>query len=654
MPKVAVIVPIYNVEPYIEQCINSLTAQTMRDIDIICVDDCGTDKSMEIVERLAQADKRIKIVHNTQNSGLSTSRNNGVRACDAEYIMFCDSDDWFANDMCEKMYNAITADGADIAICGTEVIYEADHNMKSGDDNYFAVRHDGTMDKDMGILRRYAVCAWNKIYKRAIMTEHDVWFPQGLKYEDEFFYPAYLTYVNKVAFVPEKLYKYRRRAGSIMNTTFGHKEKLNIDNLKIAFAYYDFLKSHNILADDINAFWVNMFIKMFDGALEKNAQYNWGRVFDVANEFIANNYSKFSVSFWGKCAIQNIIDRRPPVQKYFGGLFRVRTSPMKREWCIGNTPVWKIKFNQIQTKYYLFGIRVWKKNKKITFPKPSELVELNIDDGQLVDQLKKIGNFTYIPNPGNAGDMLIAAATMGFFEKHNLPYTMYKDGGDIDTVVYGGGGIWTADYKKDWLKHLEVLNQAKKIVILPSSFNNCPELIDALDERFVVFCREKRSYEYVKGANTRATVLLDHDMAFRMTTKQLAKPYAISTKTVDALDKVDWQSIPKNAMFMRGDGESAGKYKTDLDVSELAGWYLLSAKPDWINFCAQLMLSVVNQADAVVTDRLHVAIAGLLTGKTVYMLDNTYGKLSAVYEHSMKQFKNVHFCTEMPEFGARQ
>lgn len=649
MSKLAVIVPIYNVEPYIEQCIKSLTAQTMRDIEIICVDDCGTDKSLDIVKQLAKADKRIKIIRNKQNSGLSESRNNGVRACDAEYIMFCDSDDYFATDMCEKMYNAITVDGADLAICGTEVIYEADFDQKSGDDNYFAVRHSGTIDNNPEIMRWYAVCAWNKIYKREIMEKHDVWFPKGLKYEDEFFYPAYLNWVNKVAFVPEKLYKYRRRAGSIMNTTFSKKEKLNIDNLKIAFAYYEFLNKHNLLANNIDSFWINMFVKMFDSALERNATHNFETIYDVANEFIKSHYSEKNVSFYTRCAMKNIIAKRPQLRKYMGGAFRVRTTPLKREWCVGNTPIWKIKRFPTKNKYYLFGIRVAHKSIKPNFPKPRQLVEVQMDDLQLINELKKLGKFTYIPNPGNAGDMLIATATMGFFEKYKLTYEMYNTDANIDTVVYGGGGIWTADYKKDWMKHLEVLNQAKKIVILPSSFNNCPELIDALDERFVVFCREKRSYEYLMKANTRAKILLDHDMAFRMTTIQINKSYKLSAKMIEKLNNIDWNNIPKNAMFMRADRESAGNHKTDLDVSELAGGYSLYIKPKWVNFCAQLMLSVVNQAEVVITDRLHVAIAGLLTGKTVYMLDNTYGKLSAVYEHSMKQFENVHFCTTMPE-----
>ena len=647
--KLAIIVPVYNVEPYIEQCLTSLVNQTMQDIEIICVDDCGTDNSMKIVEKYAKTDKRIKIVHNEQNSGLSESRNNGVRATKAEYVMFCDSDDWFADDMCEKMYNAITAENADWAICGTQVIYEADHDKKDSDDVYFAVTHSGTHDKDMNIMRRYAVCAWNKIYKRDILVKNNVWFPRGLKYEDEFMFRAYMTQINKIAFVPEKLYKYRRRAGSIMNTTFKQKQKLNLDYLKIAFAYYEFLSEHNLPDVDTDAFWGYTFVNMMNASLNQNAPENWDKIYDIANDFIRQHYGSATVSFDIMCAMDNIIKRHPPKRKYLGGLVRVNTTPQKYEWRIIGIPVWKIKRIRAKTKYYLLGIRIAHKNIKPVFCKPNCLNEIHTDDTQLVRELTKLGKFSYIPNPGNAGDMLIAAATLGFFDKYKLPFQMYKKNGCLDAVVYGGGGIWTADYKRDWIKHLEILKKAKQIVILPSSFNNCPELIDALDERFVVFCREKRSFEYMVAANTGAKIILDHDMAFRMTTKQFKKTYKLSDKMIDTLNNIKWGEIPRTAMFMRADRESAGKYKTDLDVSELAVGYSLTMKPKWINFCAQLMLGVVNQADVVVTDRLHVAIASLLAGKTVYMLDNTYGKLSAVYNHSMTQLKNVHFCTEMPE-----
>lgn len=359
MAKLAVIVPVYNVEPYIKDCINSLIQQTMHDIDIICVDDCGTDKSIKIVEQFAQQDKRIKIVHNDKNSGLSESRNNGVRACNAEYIMFCDSDDFFAPDMCEKMYNAITAGGADIAICGTEVIYEADHDQKKLDDGYFAIRHSGVVEKTNDIVRQYSVCTWNKIYHRDIIEAHNVWFPTGLKYEDEYFWRAYMIWVNKIAFVPEKLYKYRRRAGSIMSNTFSQKQKLNTDNLKIAFAFWDYLKTQNILNENAEMFWDYTFYKMVNGCLNKNAQENWPRVFDMACEFIDKNCEVNSLPFYIQCEINNIKRRIPQITMYLGGLMRRRATPFKTEFCVFKMPVWKIKPSPDRQKYYLVGIRVW-------------------------------------------------------------------------------------------------------------------------------------------------------------------------------------------------------------------------------------------------------------------------------------------------------
>ena len=162
-------------------------------------------------------------------------------------------------------------------------------------------------------------------------------------------------------------------------------------------------------------------------------------------------------------------------------------------------------------------------------------------------------------------------------------------------------------------------------------------------------CREEKSYNYLKSANTKAKIILDHDMALRGPKTKANCSYRKNARHIGIENKLQDITVPKIAYFMRADCESNGKHKTDLDVSELT-WGTEKSSKNWINFCATLMLYVINQAEVIITDRLHVAIAGLLLGKEVYMLDNTYGKLSAVYNHSMKQFKNIHFCTELPEF----
>ena len=251
MPKVSVIVPIYNVEQYIRECITSLTCQTLQDIEIICVDDCGTDKSMGIVEQLAKTDERIKVIHNKQNSGLSESRNNGMKHATAPYIMFCDSDDFFAPNMCEVMYEGMENTGAELGIFGFEVIYEANFDRKDADDRYFAVRHQGCLPLTQEIQDAQPVCACGKIYRRSIIENNDMTFPKGLKHEDEFWFPAYCTWVKNILFVKDKFYKYRRRAGSIMNTVF-QKKRLQLDLLLIAIEYFEYIKKHNQLDERLD------------------------------------------------------------------------------------------------------------------------------------------------------------------------------------------------------------------------------------------------------------------------------------------------------------------------------------------------------------------------------------------------------------------
>lgn len=646
MPKISVIVPVYNVEKYISTCLESLLKQTLSDIEIICVDDCGTDESMRIVEKIAKTDKRIKIINNEQNSGLSESRNNGMKCATAPYIMFCDSDDWFAEDMCEKMYTAITCDNADLAICGTEVIYEADHDRKSSDDRYFAIQHGGTIDLTQDIQDKYSVCAWNKIYKREIINKYNVLFPRGLKYEDNYFYSAYCLWVEKVAFVSDKLYKYRRRAGSIMNSTYGNKV-LNLDTIKIAIAWFKYATEHNKINEKTNWFWGKFFYELVCNSLDYSSKDNHKKCYEMAQKFIQENLDVTTLDNRARRNIAQIMHRTIKPRRMLGGLIKIQTTPDETFLRVCGVKVLRAKYDTYKTKYYLMGMRVFHRSPTAKIDIPELINKPDFDDTNLLRELKKLGRFTYIPNPGNIGDMLIASATYDFFKRNHIkfnPYQKHTNPGKY--IVYGGGGIWTADYEKDWCKFLPWFQNAERVVILPGSFNNCQKLIDILDERFVVFCREKRSYEYLKSTNTRAKILLDHDMAFRL--KNMPKQINIVGKGAVVLKSVAFDSIPQTALFMRVDRESAGKYKTDLDVSDIT-YGMHYDKRDWIDYCTGLMMNVINRADTIVTDRLHVAIMAHLLNKQVYMMDNTYGKLSAVYEHSMKQFENVHFCTTMPE-----
>lgn len=114
-PKVSVIVPVYNVEKYLERCIESLWQQTLSDIEIVLVDDCATDTSPSICDKLACQDTRIKVVHKPVNQGLGMARNTGIENASGQYVMFLDSDDTYAPDACERLYSACEENHAEIA-----------------------------------------------------------------------------------------------------------------------------------------------------------------------------------------------------------------------------------------------------------------------------------------------------------------------------------------------------------------------------------------------------------------------------------------------------------------------------------------------------------------------------------------------------------
>lgn len=113
-PKVSVIIPVYNVEPFLARCLDSVVGQTLREIEIVCVDDGSPDRSIDILRRYAAGDNRIRVI-SQENRGLGGARNRGFDAATGEYILFVDSDDWIDPAYCERLYEAARATGADVA-----------------------------------------------------------------------------------------------------------------------------------------------------------------------------------------------------------------------------------------------------------------------------------------------------------------------------------------------------------------------------------------------------------------------------------------------------------------------------------------------------------------------------------------------------------
>ena len=242
MPKVSVIIPVYNVEKYLEKCIESVINQTLKDIEIICVNDGSTDSSRKILEKYKNRDSRIKIV-DKENGGLSSARNAGMKVAVGEFYSFIDSDDWVEHTMLEKMYNNITTMNSDIAICAVHQFDETNQKIDDSNPYYTLGFFDETFDnkafsyKDVKpFLMDVCVMAWNKLYRKKFVDDCNARYPDGLIFEDGPFFFSIFFKTQRVSIVRDFLYYYRiNRKNSIIQKA-GKKFLNVIDVIEIMFS----------------------------------------------------------------------------------------------------------------------------------------------------------------------------------------------------------------------------------------------------------------------------------------------------------------------------------------------------------------------------------------------------------------------------------
>ena len=212
---ISVIVPIYSVEDYLDKCVQSIVAQTYTDLEIILVDDGSPDGCPAMCDAWAEKDRRITVVHKP-NGGLSDARNSGLNIAHGDYISFVDSDDWIAPTMLETMLSALVQADADICSCGIINAYEDGStqswnlpSLNGNPESFLSALYSDTA---------VPVATWNKLYKRELWTE--LRFPKGKICEDAFTTYKLIDSSKKLVQIPDELYYYRIRSGSIMTSSF--------------------------------------------------------------------------------------------------------------------------------------------------------------------------------------------------------------------------------------------------------------------------------------------------------------------------------------------------------------------------------------------------------------------------------------------------
>ena len=292
MPKVSVIIPVYNTEKYLEKCLDSVVNQTLKDIEIILVDDGSTDNSSAILDKYKEIDKRITVIKQ-ENSGAAIARNNAIEIATGDFLYFMDSDDYVDYAILEKLYNQAIKTNSEICVCSrinydegkneSAVCYEA-IRIDMLPKNFQTFNYENLKDK---IFLFCGIAIFTKIYKRELIINNNIQFQDVKTCNDVFFNFAAIACANQISYVNEPLVTSTR--GRIGSLTADRGKKIN-NIITAGNALKEFLEEKNIFKKYKKTFYLRM-IKQFifelqrchDNAIKKQFIKN-------AKDFLPLNY----------------------------------------------------------------------------------------------------------------------------------------------------------------------------------------------------------------------------------------------------------------------------------------------------------------------------------------------------------------------------
>ena len=310
MPKVSVIVPVYNTSKYLERSVGALVNQTLQDIEILLIDDGSTDNSLEVLRDYERRFSNVKVLHK-ENGGQATARNLGISVATGDYIGFADSDDYVDVTMFEKMYNRAIEMDADFVECFFFFLEETKKGIRElpprGRVREYKDSHDMLIDPQ--------VSPWNKLYKREILLKEDVKFPEGLIYEDTAWYLKTIPYIKKSSYIDEQLVFYFLRGTSTMNA---NKSAKVADIFKVLEDILHFYKKYGFYEEykkELEYFCSKIILcsnmSRIGRVTDKKLR---NELFDCSFNFLRENFPEYKTNelFTGKIGfyVKHLVNRR--------------------------------------------------------------------------------------------------------------------------------------------------------------------------------------------------------------------------------------------------------------------------------------------------------------------------------------------------------
>ena len=257
MVNVSIIMPVFNTGKYLKESIGSILCQSYTEFELICVNDASSDNSLDILREFRQQDDRIVIIHHEVNCGAAVSRNDGLKAARGEYVIFLDSDDYFYQDMLEVSYRHAIEDDADVVIFGSETLENGSLKRKG-----YRSRHIDSLKEKELFLYKVRHVPWDKLVRRKILTDNNIWFQDIPTNNDVFYSFAVLLKSERITVCDDYLLRYRYgREGSLTDVRFS---KANY-TIEAFYALYRFVIQNkmqeslaavfmNVLADNLQVY----------------------------------------------------------------------------------------------------------------------------------------------------------------------------------------------------------------------------------------------------------------------------------------------------------------------------------------------------------------------------------------------------------------
>lgn len=342
MPKVSIVVPVCNVEPYLRKCLDSLLAQTLREIEVICVDDGSTDGCPAILEEYAKRDGRIRTFRE-DNAGQSAARNRGLDEAQAEFVMFCDADDWAEPTWCEELHGAmIGRPGIDLVVARASIDGTCSRKRRQALEANQKLRFGGVRRASADLFPRVDHAIWMKIFRRSLIERFAIRFPVGEFCEDWSFSYAYLSVCGNVRFLDRILYHYVQREGSTLNGN-GTSGRVTLDFVR----QWDRLRRFLVTTGK----WADWRLRMLEYAVI---------MFGIGGEALSSQVCELAESFLRALPPEDLVDLPERLAAELG-MVRTRTvySLWNRRWKLGPITVAKRKRDLVGDRLYVLGVRVW-------------------------------------------------------------------------------------------------------------------------------------------------------------------------------------------------------------------------------------------------------------------------------------------------------